>query len=175
MQQIVREADTSIGNAYFYFKNKEELLKTLLEEALRAAWKRVDPIVESVEPGAARIAVAVYANFMTLLTTERDIGAAAVNGAPAVVRHLVQISWDRLVGLFKVNFPERKEKELLMASAAMGGANRTAVEFSLAGIINVPPKELGDYLLRWHLRALELSPRQIDRVVKIAVAAFNKC
>ncbi len=175
MQQIVREAGTSIGNAYFYFTNKEELLKTLLEEAMRAAWARVDPVVESVEPGAARIAVAVYANFMTLLTTERDIGAAAVNGAPAVVRHLVQISWDRLVGLFKANYPERKEKELLMASAAMGGANRAAVEFSLAGIINVPPKELGEYLLRWHLRALELPPRQIDRVVKIAVAAFKKC
>ena len=173
MQQIVREAGTSIGNAYFYFRNKEELLKTLLDESLRAAWQRIDPVVESVEPGAARIAVAVYANIMTLLTTEKDIGAAAVNGAPAVVRYLVQITWERLVGLFKVNFPDRKEKELLMAAAAMGGANRTAIEFSLAGIIKVPPKELGEYLLRWHMRALELPPRQIDRVVKIAGAAFN--
>ena len=173
MQQIVREADTSIGNAYFYFSNKEELLKTLIDEAMRAAWVRTEPIIASVEPGAPRIAVAVYANVMTLLTTERDIAAAAVNGAPAVVRHMVEISWERLVGLFKENFPDRKEKELLMAAAAVGGANRAAVEFTLEGIIKVPPKELGDYFVRWHLRALELPQRQIDRIAKIAATAFH--
>jgi AcrR family transcriptional regulator len=173
MQQIVREADTSIGNAYFYFRNKEELLKTLIDEAMRAAWVRTEPIIASVEPGAPRIAVAVYANVMTLLTTERDIATAAVNAAPGVVRHMVQISWERLVGLFKANFPDRDEKELLMAAAAVGGANRLAVEFSLAGILKVPPKELGDYFVRWHLRALELPPRQIDRIARIAATAFH--
>lgn len=174
MQQIVREAKTSIGNAYFYFSNKEDLLKTLIDEAMRAAWARTDPIIASVDPGAQRIAVAVYANVMTLLTTEKDIAAAAVNGAPAVVRHVVEISWDRLVGLFKANFPDRREKELLMAAAAVGGANRTAVEFTLAGIIKVPPKELGDYFVRWHLRALGLPQRQIDRIARLAAATFHE-
>jgi AcrR family transcriptional regulator len=173
MQQIVREADTSIGNAYFYFKNKEELLKTLLDEALRATWVRIDPVVASVEQGPARIAVAVYANIMTLLTTEKEIGAAAVNGAPAVVRHLIEITWERLVGLFRENFPDHTEKERVMCAVAVGGANRTAIEFSLAGIIKIPPRELAAYLLGWHLRALRLPPRQIDRVVEIAAAAFH--
>lgn len=34
MQQVVREAGTSIGNAYFYFENKEGLVKALVEEGL---------------------------------------------------------------------------------------------------------------------------------------------
>jgi AcrR family transcriptional regulator len=174
MQQIVREAGTSIGNAYFYFTNKEELLKTLLDEALRASWARIDPVIAAVEPGPARIAVAVYSNMMTLLTSEKDIAAAAVNGAPAAVQHLVAMSWERLVRLFKENFPDRKEKHLVMCAAAVGGANRTAIEFTLAGIMKVPPRELGDYMVRWHLRALDLPPRQIDRVVKIAAAAFDE-
>jgi AcrR family transcriptional regulator len=174
MQQIVREANTSIGNAYFYFTNKEELLKTLLDEALRASWARIDPVIAGVEQGPARIAVAVYSNMMTLLTSEREIGAAAVNGAPAAVQHLVEMSWERLVRLFTENFPDRKEKHLLMCAAAVGGANRTAIEFTLAGIIKVPPKELGDYMVRWHLRALDVPPRQIDRVVKLAAAAFEE-
>ena len=172
MQQIVREADTSIGNAYFYFTNKEELLKTLLDEALRATWVRIDPVVASVEKGPARIAVAVYANIMSHLT-QTDIAAAAVDAAPAVIRHLVAISWERLLGLFRENFPDLTEKDHLMGTVAVGGANRTAIEFSFAGIINVPPREMAEYLVRWHLRALEVPRRQIDEVVRVAAAAFH--
>src|SRR5882672_6824891 len=68
MQDIVRDAKTSIGNTYFYFSNKEALLGSLLEESVRATWARADAVIASVEPGPARIAVAVYANIMSFLT-----------------------------------------------------------------------------------------------------------
>ena len=168
MQDIVREADTSIGNAYFYFGNKEELLMTLVEDALRGSWVRFDPIIAAAEPGAARIAIAVYGQLMTFLVFEKEIFEAAVAGVPRVVRRATEMSWDRLVGLFKANFPEREEKELLMAAVAIGGADRIAVEFSLAGVLNLPAKDLADFLVRWHLRALELPEREIARVLRIA-------
>jgi AcrR family transcriptional regulator len=173
MQQVVREAETSIGNAYFYFENKEELLKTLIEEPLRASWARTDLIIASVEAGPARIAVNVYSNTMILLGAEKDVVAAALTGAPSVVSYITQISWERLSGLFKANFPDLKEKKLLMVATAVFGANRMAAEFCLGGVVNIPAREFAEFLVTWNLRALKVPEREIARVLKIAARAIN--
>jgi AcrR family transcriptional regulator len=173
MQQVVREAGTSIGNAYFYFENKEELVKALVEEGLRATWAWMDPIIASVEPGAPRLAVHVYANTMTLLGSQKDIAAIAIAGMPGVIRHITQIMWEKLCVLFGDNFPERSAEEVLMISAAVFGANRTAAELSLAGVLKVPPDEFGKFFVRWHLRALQVPERQIDRAIRLAVRAYK--
>jgi AcrR family transcriptional regulator len=116
MQDIVREAKTSIGNAYFYFANKEDLLTCLLDEAVRATWARADEVIASVEPGAARIAVAVYANIMNLFTSDKSLARIAVTGEPGVVRHFVELHRARLAVQLAANFPGRSEKELLMTT-----------------------------------------------------------
>lgn len=168
MQDIVSEAKTSIGNAYFYFANKEDLLTTLLEEAVRATWARADEVIASIEPGAARIAVAVYANIMSFLTSDKDLARIALTGEPGVVRHIVELNRLRFVALFAANFPGRSEKELLMTTAAIVGANRMALELFVTGELDIPARELADFLLRWHLRAFNLPEREITRVLRIA-------
>jgi AcrR family transcriptional regulator len=173
MQEIVREAGTSIGNAYFYFENKEGMVMALVEEGLRATWTRIDPIIASVEPGASRIAVSVYANTMTLLGSEKDLAGIAVAGMPAVVRHLTHIMWERICVLFRDNFPERDPQEVLAISAAIFGANRTIAELCLTGVLKVQAEDMAKFLVRWHLRALQLPERQIDRIVQIASRAYK--
>ena len=168
MQDIVREAKTSIGNAYFYFANKEDLLTCLLEAAAHATWARADEVIASVEPGAARIAVAVYANLMNLLTTDKDLARIALTGEPGVVRHIVELHRVRLATLFVANFPERSEKELLMTTAAILGANRMALELFVMGGLDISARELAHFLLRWHLRAFDLPEQEIARVLRIA-------
>ena len=168
MQDIVREAKTSIGNAYFYFANKEGLLTSLLEAAARATWARADEAIVSVEPGAARIAVAVYANIMNLLTTDKDLARIALTGEPGVVRHIVELHRARLIALFVANFPGRSEKELLITTAAILGANRMALELFVTGEIDIPARELAHFLLSWHLRAFNLPEQEIARVLRIA-------
>jgi len=168
MQDIVREAKTSIGNAYFYFANKEDLLASLLEAAARATWARADEVIASVEPGAARIAVAVYANIMNLLTTDKDLARIALTGEPGVVRHIVELHRARLLALFLANFPDRSKKDLLITTAAILGANRMALELFVTGELDIPARELADSLLRWHLRALNLPEQEIARVLRVA-------
>ena len=173
MQQVVREAGTSIGNAYFYFENKEGLVKALVEEGLRATWTWMDPIIASVEPGPARIAVHVYANTMTLLGSEKDLAAIAMAGMPGVIRHITQVMWERMCVLFTENFPDRDPDEVLIISAAVFGANRTAAELYLSGVLKVGPEELARSLVAWHLGALDLPEREIRRIIQLAVRAYN--
>ena len=173
MQQVVREAGTSIGNAYFYFENKEGLVKALVEEGLRATWTWMDPIIASVEPGPARIAVHVYANTMTLLGSEKDLAAIAMAGMPGVIRHITQIMWERMCVLFTENFPDRDPDEVLIISAAVFGANRTAAELCLRGVLKVGAEDLARSLIAWHLRALDLPEREISRIIRLAARAYK--
>ena len=168
MQDIVREAETSIGNAYFYFSNKEALLASMLEESARATWARADTVIDSAEPGAARIAVAAYANIMSLLTSDRDLARIAVTGEPGVVRYIIELHRARLAALFAANFPDRSERDSAMATTAVLGANRLAIELTLTGKLDIPARELTEFLVRWHLRALDLPEREIVRVLRIA-------
>jgi AcrR family transcriptional regulator len=173
MQDIVREAKTSIGNAYFYFSNKEALLASLLEESTLATWARADAVIASAEPGAARIAVAVYANIMSLLTSNRDLARIALTGEPGVVRYIVELHRARLATLFAANFPNRGGRELPMTTAVILGANRMAIELHLTGELDTPARELADFLVRWHLRALELPEPEIARALRIAERAIK--
>src|SRR2546423_3565554 len=173
MQQVVREAGTSIGNAYFYFENKEGLVKALVEEGLRATWTWMAPIIASVEPGPARIAVHIYANTMTLLGSEKDLAVIAMAGMPGVIRHITQIMWERMCVLFTENLPDRDPDEVLIISAAVFGANRTAAELCLRGVLNVEPDALAKILIAWHLRALDLPEQEIARIVRLAARAYK--
>ena len=173
MQDIVREADTSIGNAYFYFANKEAILSDLVEEAFRNAWAQADVACESVEQGPARIAVAIYANIINFLVTDREMARIVVTGVPSLLRHILELHADRLNRLFIANFPDRSEKELLLSAAAVGGANRWVIELTLHGKLDVPAPELGAFMIRWHLHALQCSEKEIERVVRIAVRTLT--
>lgn len=173
MQDIVRDAKTSIGNAYFYFANKVDLLTSLLEEGIRETLARADEVLATVEPGPARIAVTVYANIMNFLTTGSDLARIAVTGEPSVVRRIVGMQLKRLIALLHANFPDRTEKEILMTAIAVGGANRLAIELVLTGQIDLHPREVADFLVRWHLRALNLPEAEIDRVLLIATRTIK--
>lgn len=173
MQDIVRHAKTSIGNAYFYFTNKADLVTCLLEEGIRDTLARADEVLATVEPGPARIAVTVYANIMNFLTTASDLARIAVTGEPSVVRHIVGLQLERLVALLHTNSSDRSEKEILMTAIAVGGANRLAIELVLSGQVDIHPREVADFLVRWHLRALSLPEPEIDRVLLIATSTIK--
>jgi AcrR family transcriptional regulator len=173
MQDIVREAKTSIGNAYFYFSNKEALLESLLEESAHAIWARADAIIASAESGAARFAVGAYANTMSLLTSDRDLARIALTGEPRVVRHIVELHRAKIATLLAANFPDRSKRELPMTTAAILGANRLAIELALTGELDIPPRELTEFLVRWHLRALDLPEPEIARVLRIATRTIK--
>ena len=173
MQDIVREAKTSIGNAYFYFSNKEVLLASMLQESASATWARADAVIASAESGAAQFAVAAYANIMGLLTSDRDLARIAVTGEPGVVRYIIELHRARLAALFAANFPDRSDRELRMTTAAILGANRLAIELTLTGQLDIPAPELMEFLVTWHLRALDLPEREIERVLRIAALAIK--
>src|SRR5438552_1758673 len=67
MHEIVELADTSIGNAYFYFKNKDDLLTEVLRRVVDERWARAEALADDLPPGPRRMAVITFSNIMTML------------------------------------------------------------------------------------------------------------
>ncbi|MEX2527815.1 MAG: TetR/AcrR family transcriptional regulator, partial [Gemmatimonadota bacterium] len=51
MNQIASDANTSIGNLYFYFKNKDALLEAVVMAELASHGRRVDRRLEGIPAG----------------------------------------------------------------------------------------------------------------------------
>src|SRR5262245_60854059 len=71
MQEIVEQAGTSIGNAYFYFKNKEELLAEVLRQVVDERWAITEALIADLPPGPRRMAVITLSNVTGMLSDER--------------------------------------------------------------------------------------------------------
>jgi AcrR family transcriptional regulator len=171
MQQIVARAGTSIGNAYFYFPNKERLLAELVEECTHEAWDATEALVASTAPGPARIGTMIYTNLLNMLEADRDLAHLLFltdrdAGSIEIVR---EISIARWLPHLSVSYPGRTAADYELAATAIFGANRAVVERSLAGALDAAPARLARDMVRWSLRAFGASDAEIEGAVRSAV------
>lgn len=81
-RQIVADAGSSMGNLYFYFRDKEGILQAVLDEATCEAARTVDEAIARVPPGPAQLAIAVITGVESLLA-ERELARIVFVEAPA--------------------------------------------------------------------------------------------
>lgn len=174
MQDIVSEAETSIGNLYFYFANKEELLRALMDEVSQQNWAHSDEIIALVKPGPARVAVVVYTNVSSFSGATRDLARIALAGSPSVVQHVIDTNAARMRTLINENFPGRSKVELEFMAAAIVGANRTCVEQFVLGHFAAPLDEMTEFLVRWHLRAILVPEKEITEAIRTVTTLLAK-
>src|SRR5262245_28290706 len=86
MRDVATGARSSIGNLYFYFGTKEDLLRALLIESRGPSWSWASSVAAAVPRGAGRVAILTYVNVIRLLTSERDLMLLiAMEGTPPSV------------------------------------------------------------------------------------------
>jgi AcrR family transcriptional regulator len=175
MQHIVARAGTSIGNAYFYFPNKERLLAQLVELITTRAWEGADLLVQSVAPGPARIGTIMYANLVNMLGVNRDLGRLLFltdrrTGGIEIVRDISIARWQPHLA---ASYPELTPAARDLAATAIFGANRAAVERVLSGALNMEPAPLARQMVRWSLRALGSTDAEITSALRIAARRLN--
>jgi len=170
MREVADEAGTSIGNLYFYFRNKEELLETLMAEAREPLWAWADTVAASAPAGPARLAIILYSNLVGLLGSARDLTrAVVVEGAPPELsERIIAAHRARMREALRTNLPEMPEGELDLAAAAWTGASQSLLRRHLHGEVDRDPLRLAEYALRWNLRGLRVPETEIDTAVSTA-------
>jgi len=174
MRDVALSAKSSIGNLYFYFENKDALLRALLEETRRPVWDWADRAAAAAPRGAARMAIITYANIMRLLTTDRDLmRLIAMESTPSSLsRWAMEVHLERLRSNLLENFPELPEVGRELGLAMWSGAIRRLLERVVMGEVAAKPEVAAAFALRWNLRGLGVKQREIEAAVERAVETY---
>jgi len=174
MRDVARAARSSVGNLYFYFENKDQLIRTLLEETRTPVWAWADAAAAAAPRGAARVAIITYANVMRLLTSDRDLMRliAQPGTPPAVSRWAMEVHRTRLRGNLQENFPELSEPQRELAIAAWSGAVRRSLDEVVLGEVPADPEAVAEFVVRWNLRGLGVPEPEVAKAIGTAAQAY---
>jgi AcrR family transcriptional regulator len=178
MQAIVKHAGTSIGNCYFYYRDKESLLR----ETTKRLCRRVDlgiSRVAKLHPDAnARMAAALWVGSI-MMTRHRDLArilfveASKTSARMEVLRFLrrrVELSFAGrsapLSATGEVKFADGLLQDPQFITVAWTGAVWSTFEAVARDEIRLSPDDLGRRLVWWNLGALGLGPDYIEDIIR---------
>ena len=162
MQQVVTEAGTSIGNAYFYFNNKDDLLQGVIERIIDARFSIIDRFNERFPVGSKRLAVNLFCTGLPPMSggivAQQAIGAGS---DCELLKSLVMAGVERNIGLISENLPGLSETEVAFAANAWAGTGTAILVARVQGRLTGSASELTISFVNWQLRAIGLDQQSI--------------
>jgi AcrR family transcriptional regulator len=166
MQQVVSEAGTSIGNCYFYFHNKEELLKAVIEEVNIEIGHEIDAAIAQAPIGPRRLAAAIDAGVRALLSHAAVMKLVLAQAANPALRDTMSSIYVVRVQRFFEAAPELLhglDRDLV--AYAWEGALFNVMRAAVANEVNANIDELSTFLIRWNMRALGMDEETIGEAL----------
>ena len=163
LRDVVEAANTSIGNLYFYFANKEALLAEVVELVSAEIGAAVDRAIDGVPAGPELLAITIYEGVQRSLAKPanwRFILEEAPQARAVVVAHFVERTFRILQA-----HPELCGGMPELAAHAWQGALFQVLEAVTTSRLKVSPQDVGLFLARWNLRALGLREELIDAAI----------
>lgn len=166
MQQVAKSAGTSIGNLYFYFSNKEELLLAVVDDFIREIGGRIDQAKSFFESGPHQIASGVYAAILSAMGNDRLVALILMSdGAQSLRQRVLEFFTARLLEFFDEHREEIPETQHLMAAHAWQGAVFNVLEQRLSEELDCSDLELARFLALFNLRGLGYEQREAVSIV----------
>ncbi len=166
MQQVVKEAGTSIGNCYFYFHDKEELLKAVIEEVNDEIGREIDAAIAQVPIGPTRLAAAIAAGVRALVNRAAVMKLVLAQTANPALRETVSSIYVARVQRFFDATPELLHGlDRNLVAYAWEGALFNVLRAALADAESADAETLSAFLIRWNMRALGMSEETIEQAL----------
>jgi AcrR family transcriptional regulator len=164
MAQVVEQAGTSIGNCYFYFANKEALLRGVVEDFAQQIVREIDAAAAAVPAGPAQLAIALARGVEAALERKELARVLLVETRQPELRSLI-------LEYFAARLPEFLEKggvahtseERRLIALAYQGSVFQLLEAVMTGELQEDAYTLARFLTRWNLRALGLPPEAVEQ------------
>ncbi len=166
MQQVVREAGTSIGNCYFYFPNKEALLLVVIREIISDIWSSADTELDHVSSGIRKLAVILYQS-ITLMLEHAELGRLMLKGLslPAVRNAVLEDYRRRVRQLTEENPDLFNGQDMDLKINATQGAGIALIEMKLHGELSEDPERIGLFMARYNLQALGFPQDAVEQAM----------
>jgi AcrR family transcriptional regulator len=171
MQDIVAEAGTSIGNAYFYFGSKERLVGEMIEAAAHAALDQSERAAATIPAGPARIGAMIAARVSSFMGTSQDLAKLllATDQRLGTVQIVEDITIARWIDQLAESFPKRRASELPAIAAAIWGVNRAIIQRVTQGKLEMDQAAVVRFAVRWSLRALDVAEQEIESIIRASL------
>lgn len=174
MRAIVKRAKTSIGNAYFYFENKEALLQAVVEDIVTPIWTYSDQVQQKFPAGAERLGVSIYLN--TLPAISGAIPELIIHrGRPdhvmldALSHALIRRNTEWLPEMM----PHLSAGEVAFRIRAILGAGKSIVIGYLKGELSGDAHQICKRLVHWDLQAAGFGADEIESTLN-AIKVLRK-
>jgi AcrR family transcriptional regulator len=168
MQDVVAEAGTSIGNAYFYFGSKEALIRELIEREVKRVMNETESAAEAIPAGPPRIGQMIAARVGAFTNGQRNLAQLLLGtdqrlGTLEMVEDLTVERW---LPQLAISFPDRPAEELPAAAASIWAVNRIIIQRVLQGKLKFDSAAAVRFAVTWSLRALEVPEPEIESIVQ---------
>jgi len=166
MQQVAVEAGTSIGNCYFYFRDKEDVLRAVIEDVNGEIGREIDMAIAQAPIGPARLAAAIDAGVRALLSRSSVMKLVLAEAANPALRDTVSAIYLDRVQRFFTAAPELLhglDRELV--AQAWEGALFNIMRAAVTQTVTADGGMLSVFLIRWNMRALGLNDETIEQAI----------
>ena len=163
MQNVVREAGTSIGNCYFYFLNKEALLQVVIQDIIADIWTSADEALQDVPSGIKKLALIFYQSITVMLENEATGKLMLMALSLPSVRNAVFEDYRKRVRqLIDENPGLFVDEDVDLKINAAQGAAVALIEMILLDGMEYEPSKIGYFLARWNLQAIGLPQNAVE-------------
>jgi len=174
IKDIVERAETSVGNCYFYFKDKEDLLKESTRRLCRRIDIRINRLVKRFSQAPARMAAALWMGSL-LMVRHKNLARMLFIEAPKTraraevmrfLRRRVELGFSGSDSGFNLGaFAEGLFKDQEFITVAWTGAVWGAFESVAREELVLAGDELGRRLVYWNLGALGFNRGEIEKII----------
>ena len=164
IRQIVKKANSSIGNFYFYYHDKQTVLKIVakeLIEILRNQIVKVKDLGLSPEIGFAFDFKLGY--IKTLEESKLSKIWYIIQNTPEIHKYSLENKKIRLQTFFGDRIPA---EELKLIATAIQGISDAIRQESLKGELENDPIELSNKIIEYSLRLLGFSQEEVNHTIK---------
>jgi AcrR family transcriptional regulator len=171
VQDIVSAAGTSIGNFYFYFQNKEELINEIIGGVLLEAYARAESLILQAPVGPTRLAIINLCNSNVLVgLNSKVLPILQQTGASVVAEYIVARNAAFLEPHMRANLPGRPDDEYMLIADAWTGSGRGVLGNVVArpAMTAVEIEEAIEFVVRYNLRAVGVSATDVEGALTTA-------
>ncbi len=161
MQDVARKAGTSIGNVYFYFSNKDEMVMEVIDHLCDEIWNTGD--LEKVDlTEYSHYSIEALDDYLkiTAIFQKKHFAKAILGGAtyPGFRDRLIRFFEEKAEARYAQysDFYEDIDRE--MAFACHFGSVINVMMKVLQEELDRTPEEVGTFLAKWKLQARGLPP-----------------
>jgi AcrR family transcriptional regulator len=176
MQDIVVEAGTSIGNAYFYFGSKDGLVRDLVEGISGAILEETERAVASIPAGPARLGALIAMRVGSITSAHRGLVnlLLGTDQRLGTIQILEDLTVERWIPQLAECLPDRRANELPAIAAAIWGTNRSIVQRMALDRLALDERAAVRFSVRWNLRALGVAEPEIEAIVRSSMRVQAK-